>query len=150
MGLPPVSTSSELVRHIIDGLLSLASPDLTSRDIVPTFPATLTTIALNDSTLRWFEACTRMPASRGLPSSPVQLHTSFSGDVFVTHDPFLTFGRGHCWSVSGAIGHPREPLEPSGPAHMVRPQTNADQPRRGSPTSGGTPFLVLGLRHWRA
>ena len=57
-GPPPVSTSSDLLRHVIDGLLSLASPDLTSRDIVPTFPATLTTIALNDSSLRWFEAYT--------------------------------------------------------------------------------------------
>jgi hypothetical protein len=33
-------------------------------------------------------SATSLPeTSRGLPSSPVQLHTSFSGDVFVTHDP---------------------------------------------------------------
>ena len=32
--------------------------------------------------------------SRGLPSSPVQLHTSFSSDVFVTHDPSRTFAHG--------------------------------------------------------
>jgi hypothetical protein len=44
--------------HVIDGLLSLASPDLTSRDVVPTLAATLTTIALNDGSLRWFETCT--------------------------------------------------------------------------------------------
>jgi hypothetical protein len=43
-GPPPVSTSSDLLR-LIDGLLSLASTDFTSRDLVPTFPATLTTIA---------------------------------------------------------------------------------------------------------
>jgi hypothetical protein len=38
----------------------------------PAFSSTLTTIALYDSSLRWFEACSCKPASRGQPSSPVQ------------------------------------------------------------------------------
>src|SRR5215472_15589933 len=42
---PPVSTSSDAFRQVIDGLLALASSDRTCRDRVPTFAATLTTAA---------------------------------------------------------------------------------------------------------
>ena len=45
-------------RHFIDGLLALASLNLTRRDRVPTLTATLTTIAFDDSSLQRFEACT--------------------------------------------------------------------------------------------
>ena len=45
-------------RHFIDGLLALASLNLTRRDILPTLTATLTTIALDDSSLQRFEART--------------------------------------------------------------------------------------------
>jgi hypothetical protein len=58
MGPPPVSTSSDPLRHVIDGLLSLASPDRTCRDGIPTFAATLTTTAFDRSGLQWLEACT--------------------------------------------------------------------------------------------
>ena len=57
-GSPPVSTSSDPLRHVIDGLLSLASPDRTCRDGIPTFAATLTTAAFDRSGLQWLEACT--------------------------------------------------------------------------------------------
>src|SRR5579864_5314027 len=56
MGPPPVSTSSDPLRHVIDGLLSLASPDRTCRDGIPTFAATLTTAAFGRSGLQWLEA----------------------------------------------------------------------------------------------
>src|SRR5260364_429955 len=37
------------------------------------FSSTLTTFALNKRRLRRFEACSRKPASRGLPSSSIEL-----------------------------------------------------------------------------
>jgi hypothetical protein len=43
---------------LIDGLLALASLNLTRRDILPTLTATLTTIAFDDSSLQRFEART--------------------------------------------------------------------------------------------
>jgi hypothetical protein len=46
-------------RHFIDGLLALASLNLTRQDMVPTLTATLTTIAFfDDSSLQRFEAFT--------------------------------------------------------------------------------------------
>jgi hypothetical protein len=45
-------------RHFSSGSLALASLNLTRRDIVPTLAATLTTIAFDNSSLQWFEACT--------------------------------------------------------------------------------------------
>ena len=45
-------------RHFLSGLLALASLNLTRRDIIPPSAATLTTIAFDDSSLQWFEACT--------------------------------------------------------------------------------------------
>jgi hypothetical protein len=45
-------------RHVISGSLALASLNLTRRDILPTLTATLTTIALDDSSLQQFEART--------------------------------------------------------------------------------------------
>jgi hypothetical protein len=43
---------------LIGGSLALASLNLTRRDILPTLTATLTTIAINDSSLQRFEART--------------------------------------------------------------------------------------------
>src|SRR5437588_9351287 len=43
-------------RHVISGSLTLASLNLTRRDIIPTLTATLTTIAFDDSSLQRFEA----------------------------------------------------------------------------------------------
>jgi hypothetical protein len=42
-------------RQFIGGSLALASLNLTRRDILPTLTATLTTIAFDDSSLRWLE-----------------------------------------------------------------------------------------------
>jgi Porin subfamily len=55
---PPVLTSSNRFRQFIDGSLALASLHLTRRDVLPTLTATLTTIALDDSSLQRFEART--------------------------------------------------------------------------------------------
>jgi hypothetical protein len=45
-------------RQFIGGSLALASLNLSRRDIFPTLTATLTTIALDDSSLQRFEAKT--------------------------------------------------------------------------------------------
>jgi hypothetical protein len=45
-------------RHFIGGLLALASLNLACRSHRSDVSATLTTVALNDSSLRWLEACT--------------------------------------------------------------------------------------------
>jgi hypothetical protein len=45
-------------RQFIGGSLALASLNLTRRDILPTLTATLTTIAFDDSSLRWLEIST--------------------------------------------------------------------------------------------
>ena len=42
-------------RHVISGLLALASLNLTPLGLFPTLAATLTTIAFDDSSLQWFE-----------------------------------------------------------------------------------------------
>jgi hypothetical protein len=46
------------------------------------FSLTLTTLALYQRSLRWFAACTCMPAERGLPSSPVQPRGALSERIF--------------------------------------------------------------------
>jgi len=50
----------------------LSEPHLPQSSAV-TFPKTLTTMALYQRSFGWFEACSCKPASRGLPSSPLQL-----------------------------------------------------------------------------
>ena len=45
-------------RHFIDGLLALASLDHACRDHRPGVSATLTTIAFDNSSLRWLEIST--------------------------------------------------------------------------------------------
>src|SRR5450759_3028459 len=76
MGQPPVLTSynrfSTLHRRFACARLSQPHP----LGLVPTLAATLTTIAFDDSSLQWFEACPGRPASKGPPSSLVQLRTA--------------------------------------------------------------------------
>ena len=69
---PPVLTSFLRFRQVIVrfAFARLLGPYLT--ESCPAFSSTLTTQAFDLRSLRWFEACTCMPASRGLPSSPVQ------------------------------------------------------------------------------
>ena len=79
------------------GVLPICEPGLPAGISRPDVSATLTTIALNDSSSRWLETRTRLPASKGPPSSLVQFRTVSEDDAFVTHDPRQTkltdFGR---------------------------------------------------------
>src|SRR5262249_3245020 len=74
-GHPPVSTSSNRLstRHQRFACARLSQPRLPGSG--PDVSATLTTIALDDSSLRWLEACTCLPTSKGPPSSLVQFRT---------------------------------------------------------------------------
>ena len=49
------------------------------------FSQTLTTMAFDHSSFRWFEACSCKPAPRGPPSSFVQLRTLYEKNVLVAH-----------------------------------------------------------------
>jgi hypothetical protein len=49
------------------------------------FALTLTTAALYQCNLRWFEACSCKPSPKGLPSSSVQLRTLYIKSVLVAH-----------------------------------------------------------------
>jgi len=69
---PPVLTSSNSFRHLISSSLALASLNLTWHGHAMPFALTLTTMALNQCSSRWFEACSCKPTSRDLPSSLVQ------------------------------------------------------------------------------
>jgi hypothetical protein len=46
------------------------------------FPSTLTTLALYQSSLRWFEACSCKPAPRDLPSSLAQLRGALTDRIY--------------------------------------------------------------------
>src|SRR3954447_15343328 len=63
-----------------------SSPDRYRRPL----PPTLTTTAFDRCRLGWFEACSRKPTSKGLPSSSIQLRKPF-GLAFVTHDPLIYY-----------------------------------------------------------
>jgi len=63
-------------RHFIDGSLALASLDRACRDHRPGVSATLTTTALDRSSLRWLGISTWSPNPKGPPSSLVQLRTA--------------------------------------------------------------------------
>src|SRR5450759_5093047 len=76
MGQPPVLTSSNrfstlqqrfACARLSQSYLSESGPDVS---------ATFTTIAFDDSSLRWLETRTCLPASKGPPSSLVQLRTA--------------------------------------------------------------------------
>ena len=64
-------------RHLISGSLALVFLILTCRSLCRDFSSTLTTMALYQCSLRWFEACSCKPAPRGPPSSVVQLRTLY-------------------------------------------------------------------------
>jgi hypothetical protein len=64
-------------RHLISGSLTLVFLIHTCRDLCLDFSSTLTTMALYQCSLRWFEACSCKPAPKGLPSSFVQLRTLY-------------------------------------------------------------------------
>jgi len=66
---PPVLTSSLRFRHFISGSLAFVSIESHLIPSSGTFSLTLTTTALYCSSLRWFEACSCKPASRGHLSS---------------------------------------------------------------------------------
>ena len=69
---PPVLTSSLRFRHFISGSLAFVSIDPYLTRSCPAFSVTLTTLALYQRSLRWFETSTCMAVSRGLPSSLMQ------------------------------------------------------------------------------
>ena len=62
-------------RHLISCSLALASFIIYLTSSCEAFSLTLTTLALYQRSLRWFEASTCMAASRDLPSSLVQHRT---------------------------------------------------------------------------
>ena len=70
----PVSASPLLFRHLISGLLALISLVHTCHGTCRDFSSTLTTMDIDHSSLRWFEANSCKSAPRGLPSSLAQLH----------------------------------------------------------------------------
>src|SRR6516162_3991347 len=57
------------------------------------FSATFTTIAFDDSSLRWLEINTLLPISKGLPSSLVQLRTAVWTGVTRDTTPLPTIRR---------------------------------------------------------
>ena len=82
----PVLTSSLRFRTLHQ---RFACAHLSYPHLIPscgTFSSTLTTMTLDHSSLRWFEACSCKPAPRGLPSSLAQLRTShYISSVLVAH-----------------------------------------------------------------
>ncbi len=72
-------------RHLNSGTLTLVFLIHTCRDLCPDFSLTLTTMALYQCSLRWFEACSCKPTSRGPPSSSVQLRTLYVKSALVAH-----------------------------------------------------------------
>src|SRR5260370_37833206 len=77
-------------RPFIDGLLSLVSPRRTKAGSGPALSATLTTTALNGSSLQRFASSSCSQDARGPPSSFAQLHTSLSLGMFVAHNDLCT------------------------------------------------------------
>ena len=65
----------------------------------PAFSVMLTTLALNQRSLRWFETCSCKPISEGLPPSSMQLRTKTIVLLFIafcahgTPDPGVRFSR---------------------------------------------------------
>jgi len=67
-----VLMTSLLFRHVIDGSLVFVSIGTYLTESGSAFSVTLTTIAFDYSSLRWFEVFTYMTTSRGRPSSLVK------------------------------------------------------------------------------
>src|SRR5882762_10765496 len=72
-GHPSVLTSSKQISTLLQrfAYARLSRPCLTGS--CPDFSATFTTMAFDHSSLRWLEINTRLPTSKDLPSSLVQL-----------------------------------------------------------------------------
>src|SRR6202022_3208764 len=81
-GQPPVLTSSNPISTLLQrfACARLSQPCLP--ESCPDFSATFTTIAFDNSSLRWLEISTRLPTSKDLPSSLVQLRSAvWTGDT---------------------------------------------------------------------
>jgi len=83
----PVSTPSLIFRHLSNGSLALISLIPTWHGLCHAFALTLTTKALYQCSLRWFEACSCKPTSSPAPagSSSVQLRTLYIKSALVAH-----------------------------------------------------------------
>src|SRR6202521_2970322 len=82
-------------RHFIDGLLALASLNLTRRDIVPTLTATLTTIAFDNNSLQRFEGCTLTAGLEGPPFISRTVGRRCTRTALVTHGTTRRFAAAH-------------------------------------------------------
>jgi len=92
----PVLTSSKSFRYVISSSLTLVSMHLTCRDRSLDFSSTLTTEALDLSSLRRFEINSYQPITGGHSPSPMQhglLHTKLPSchTVRPIHDLFPFF-----------------------------------------------------------
>ncbi|MFZ5435596.1 MAG: hypothetical protein ACOZCF_04625, partial [Bacillota bacterium] len=65
----PVLMASLRFPHVISGSRLFVSLGTYLTNLASPFSVTLTTMAFDHSSLRWFEASTCMAAPRGLPSS---------------------------------------------------------------------------------
>src|ERR1017187_5926379 len=73
MGQPPVLTSSKSLSTLHRRFTCVRLSQSCLRESCFGFSATFTTIAFDDSSLRWLGFNTLLPTSKDLPSSPVQL-----------------------------------------------------------------------------
>jgi hypothetical protein len=62
-----------------------SSPSLLPDVMIHAFSVTITTLALNQRSLRWFEACSCKAASEDLPPSLMQHRACFSSCAFSAH-----------------------------------------------------------------
>jgi hypothetical protein len=75
---PWCTPSFDVISYVTTPHQWFACAHLLDSHLIPssgTFSLTLTTLALYQSSLRWFETCSCKPVPRGLPSSFEQLHT---------------------------------------------------------------------------
>jgi hypothetical protein len=79
-------------RHVVSGSRVFVSIGAHLTKSCFAFSVTLTTMAFDHSSLRWFEASTCMAAPRGLPSSSVRhsLRAVTQPSAFVAHDRLRT------------------------------------------------------------
>src|SRR6266852_6368398 len=76
MGQLPVLTSSNPLSTLLQRFACARLSQSCRSKSCSDFSATFTTIAFDDSSLRWLEISTRLPTSKDLPSSLVQLRTA--------------------------------------------------------------------------
>ena len=80
---PPVLTSFFRFRHLISSSLALVSLNLTWHNLCHAFSLMLTTLAFDQSSLRWFGTYSCKSVPRGLPSSPVQPRGALSEEIIL-------------------------------------------------------------------